>query len=255
MLGMSSSDDTKSAHDAFLDFLADECHLDRGRILSYELTAYPTDAPCRFGAKNEFLSASRLDNMTSVYACLEGLLHGESQNGIQCIALFDNEEVGSCTKQGADSFALPNILMRLYSSLGYGQDAYFADLARGFLLSLDVAHALHPNAPEKADPTNAPRLGGGVTIKAACSQAYAGDAEAIAVTKALCKAHAIPYQMFLNRSDIRGGSTLGSMLTANMPMRAMDVGAAILAMHSARETMGADDQQALERLVTVFFSR
>lgn len=255
MLGMSGSDDSKSAHDAFLDFLADECHLERGRILSYELTAYPTDAPCRFGAKNEFLSASRLDNMTSVYACLEGLLHGESQNGIQCIALFDNEEVGSCTKQGADSFALPNILMRLYSSLGYGQDAYFADLARGFLLSLDVAHALHPNAPEKADPTNAPRLGGGVTIKAACSQAYAGDAEAIAVTKALCEAHAIPYQMFLNRSDIRGGSTLGSMLTANMPMRAMDVGAAILAMHSARETMGADDQQALERLVTVFFSR
>ncbi len=127
--------------------------------------------------------------------------------------------------------------------------------SRGFLLSLDVAHALHPNAPEKADPTNAPRLGGGVTIKAACSQAYAGDAEAIAVTKALCQAHAIPYQMFLNRSDIRGGSTLGSMLTANMPMRAMDVGAAILAMHSARETMGADDQQALERLVTVFFSR
>lgn len=148
MLGMSGLDDSKSAYDAFLDFLADECHLERGRILSYELTAYPTDAPCRFGAKNEFLSASRLDNMTSVYACLEGLLQGESQNGIQCIALFDNEEVGSCTKQGADSFALPNILMRLYSSLGYGQDAYFADLARGFLLSLDVAHALHPNAPE-----------------------------------------------------------------------------------------------------------
>lgn len=241
--------------DGFLDFLADECQLDRERILSYELTAYPTDAPCLLGAKREFLSASRLDNMTSVYACLEGILRGSSEAGIQCIALFDNEEVGSCTKQGADSMALPNILMRLYSSLGYGQDACFADLARGFLLSLDVAHALHPNAPEKADPTNAPQLGSGVTIKAACSQAYAGDAEAIAVTKALCQAHDIPYQMFLNRSDMRGGSTLGSMLSANMPMRAMDVGAAILAMHSARETMGIADQQALERLVTVFFSR
>ena len=245
----------KDAGDAFLDFLAKECQIDRERILSYELTVYPTDAPCLLGAKQEFLSASRLDNMTSVYACLEGILHGKSADGIQCIALFDNEEVGSCMKQGADSMALPNILMRLYSSLGYGQDAYFADLARGFLLSLDVAHALHPNAPEKADLTNIPCLGGGVTIKAACSQAYAGDAEAIAVTKALCQAHAIPYQMFLNRSDMRGGSTLGSMLSANMPMRAMDVGAAILAMHSARETMARADQGALERLVTVFFSR
>lgn len=247
--------DEKKQADAFLDFLAEECQLDRSRILSYDLTVYPTDGPCYFGAKNEFISASRLDNMTSVYACLQGLLQGTSTDGISCIALFDNEEVGSKTKQGADSFALPNILMRVYSSLGYGQDAYFADLAKGFLFSLDVAHALHPNAPEKNDITNFPKLNGGVTIKAACSQAYAGDAEAIAVAKALCKAHDIPYQMFLNRSDIRGGSTLGSMLTANMPMRAMDIGAAILAMHSARETMGAADQQALDALLKAFFSR
>ena len=190
-----------------------------------------------------------------MYSTLDGFLNSKSDDNVTVFAAFDNEEVGSCTKQGADSMALPNILMRLYSLLGYGQDAYFADLARGFLLSLDVAHALHPNAPEKADLTNIPCLGGGVTIKAACSQAYAGDAEAIAVTKALCQAHAIPYQMFLNRSDMRGGSTLGSMLSANMPMRAMDVGAAILAMHSARETMARADQGALERLVTVFFSR
>ena len=247
-------DETKQA-DAFLDFLAEECHLERSRILAYDLTVYPAEAPCYFGAHNEFISAPRLDNMTSALACLNGLLQGQSQQGISCIALFDNEEVGSCTKQGADSFALPNILMRIYNSLGYGQDAYFADLAKGFLFSLDVAHALHPNAPEKNDITNFPKLNGGVTIKAACSQAYAGDAEAIAVAKALCQTHDIPYQMFLNRSDIRGGSTLGSMLTANMPMRAMDIGAAILAMHSARETMGAADQTALEALLKVFFSR
>ena len=224
-------------------------------LLAGDLILYPRERGCVWGAENEFVSSARLDDLQCVYGCLRGLLDAAGGESAAVLSVFDNEEVGSGTKQGADSFALPNILMRLYSSLGYGQDAYFADLARGFLLSLDVAHALHPNAPEKADPTNAPRLGGGVTIKAACSQAYAGDAEAIAVTKALCEAHAIPYQMFLNRSDIRGGSTLGSMLTANMPMRAMDVGAAILAMHSARETMGADDQQALERLVTVFFSR
>ena len=224
-------------------------------LLAGDLILYPRERGCVWGAENEFISSARLDDLQCVYGCLRGLLDAADGESAAVLSVFDNEEVGSGTKQGADSFALPNILMRLYSSLGYGQDAYFADLAHGFLLSLDVAHALHPNAPEKADPTNAPRLGGGVTIKAACSQAYAGDAEAIAVTKALCKAHAIPYQMFLNRSDIRGGSTLGSMLTANMPMRAMDVGAAILAMHSARETMGAAHLKVLERLVTVFFSR
>lgn len=244
-----------SEEDAFLDFLAEECGLLRSRILAYELTAYSTDPPCLLGAHQEFLSASRLDNMTSVYACLDGLIGAEETEGVCGIALFDHEEVGSRTKQGAASMLAPDILYRIYSALGFSESEARADISRGFMLSLDVAHAVHPNVPEKNDPTNFPRLGGGVTLKMACSQAYAGDAEAAAVIRGLCRREKIPCQSFLNRSDLRGGSTLGAMLSANMPIRTMDIGVPILAMHSARETMGAEDQQALQRLVRAFFSR
>ena len=239
----------------FLQFLADEFSLQAADILSYELTVYPTEPPCLLGRNNEFISASRLDNQTSVYACLMGLIHGTSTDGINLIALFDNEEVGSRSKQGAASLVCPQILQRIYTGLGYTESELWADMSGGYVFSLDAAHAYHPNYPDKTDPTNLPVLNGGPVLKIACSQTYAGDAEAIAIARSLCESQDIPCQFFLNRSDMRGGSTLGSLLSANMPMRTMDIGLPLLAMHSARETMGAADQEALQKLMTLFFSR
>ena len=220
-------------------------------ILSYELSTYPFEAGCALGLADELLSSPRLDNLTSVWACLEGLLGasaGSVPAGVRLVALFDNEEVGSRTKQGAGALVLAEALRRIYEKSG-GEAARAQALADGFLLSVDVAHGLHPAHEEKSDPAVRPVLGGGVVIKQAASQAYAGDAEAVAIVRELARLQAIPVQDFVNRSDSRGGSTLGSIASALVPVRTMDVGVPILAMHSARETMAAADEAALISLV------
>ena len=218
-----------------------------GDILSYELSTYPWERGCTVGLAEELVSSPRLDNLTSVWACLEGLVaatKGGVPDGVRLIALFDNEEVGSRTKQGAGSAVLMEVLRQIYAS-----EDVMDVLANGFLLSVDVAHGVHPNFIGKSDPVVHPVLGGGVVIKQAASQAYAGDAEAVAIVRALCEAHDIAHQDFVNRSDSRGGSTLGSIASAFVPARTMDVGVPILAMHSARETMGAADEASLTALV------
>ena len=220
-------------------------------ILSYELSTYPFEAGCALGLADELLSSPRLDNLTSVWACLEGLLGasaGSVPAGVRLVALFDNEEVGSRTKQGAGSLVLAEALRRIYEKAG-GDAARAQALADGFLLSVDVAHGLHPAHEEKSDPAVRPVLGGGVVIKQAASQAYAGDAEAVAIVRELARLQAIPVQDFVNRSDSRGGSTLGSIASALVPVRTMDVGVPILAMHSARETMAAAALISLVRAV------
>ncbi|MFC2468985.1 MAG: M18 family aminopeptidase, partial [Negativicutes bacterium] len=154
----------------------------------------------------------------------------------------------------AASSLLSQLLSAIYRGLELDPDDLLADTARGFLLSVDAAHALHPNYPDKADPTNRPRLGGGLAIKQAASQSYAGDAAAQAIVAELCRQHDIPCQTFANRSSIPGGATLGAIAAANLVMRGQDVGVPLLAMHAARETMAAADQEALTRLVRAFFS-
>lgn len=239
----------------FIDVLAAQVGVNPKDILFYELGVYPTEQGCSFGFNDEYISSSRLDNLTSVKACLEGILEDKSDEGLHIIALFDNEEVGSRTKQGAASLLLPQIIQRIYLALGYTIEEYFEDIARGFMLSADVAHAYHPNYSEKNDLTNKPVLNGGLVIKFASSQSYAGDAEAVGIVKSLCEEKEIPYQVYVNRSDIVGGSTLGSIASAMLPMRTMDIGVPLLAMHSARETMGERDQLALENLIITFFNR
>lgn len=238
----------------FTDFLAASCQCPPEDILSYELTVYPTEEGCLMGWHDEFISSPRLDNLTSVYACLTGLTAPASPEGIHVIALFDNEEVGSHTKQGAASQILPQVLTAIYEALGYTAAQCREAESQALILSIDVAHALHPNVPEKCDPTNMPILGQGIAIKTACSQSYAGDAEAVAILTALCQEAHVPYQYFVNRSDMRGGSTLGSLLSAQLPVRTIDIGIPILAMHSARELMGTADQQALQQLTAAFFT-
>lgn len=238
----------------FQEFLAKELSMEAKDILSFELSAYPVEQGCLLGLNNEFLSCGRLDNLTSVKGCLDGLVKSEGENGLRIAALFDNEEVGSNTKQGADSLVLLNLLRRIYQTLGFEEETLYQDLSTGFMLSVDVAHAIHPNYTDKCDPTNKPVLGGGVVLKQAASQSYAGDAEAVAVVKELCQQNGISHQSFVNRNDIRGGSTLGSMLSALVPVRTMDIGVPLLAMHSARETMAAADQDALADCLTAFFA-
>ena len=237
----------------FVDWLAEELGTAVEDILSYELSLYPVEHGCTVGLHEEMVSSPRLDNLTSVKACLDGICGAaETGTGIRLIALFDNEEVGSCTKQGAASAVLMQVLERLYTALGKSQEDLLRDIAAGFLLSVDVAHAVHPNYADKADPAVRPVLGAGLTLKQACSQSYAGDAEAVAVVRGLCEAQGIKWQQFVNRSDSRGGSTLGSIASALVPMRTMDIGVPILAMHSVRETMAGTDQEALSKLLQVF---
>lgn len=247
--GDGDEDDTKK----LLVLLAEELGVSAEDILSYDLNAYPYERGCLLGCDNAFLSAPRLDNLSSVKACVDAL-HAWNGEGIRIVALFDNEEVGSRTKQGAGSTALAILLERVCWKMGLDREEYLKKVMEGFCLSVDVAHALHPNAPEKADPTNQPMLGGGTVLKVAANQSYAGDPEAFAVIAGLCEREGIPYQVFTNHSDVAGGATLGSILSAQLPMRTMDIGVPILGMHSARETMGSCDQFILTRLLTSFFS-
>ena len=223
-------------------------------ILSYELTLYPVEGGTTFGRYDEFISSPRIDNLTSCVACLEGIFEAKAMDaeGLRMVVLFDNEEVGSRTKQGGASTILSQLVERIYMATGHTKAECYADIAAGFMISADVAHGYHPNYPEKNDITNYPILNKGVVLKMASSQSYAGDAWAIATVKALCENDSIPYQIYVNRSNIPGGSTVGSITSAMLAMRTMDVGVPILAMHSARETMGADDQEALDNLMKAF---
>lgn len=234
--------------------LAEEIGCEPKDILSYELTVYNTDSVETVGFDAEFISAPRLDNLTSCYACLQGILSAKEQQatGIRMAFLFDHEEVGSRTKQGGASLLLPNVVRRVYRALGLSEEACDADIAKGFMISSDVAHGYHPNYGEKNDITNYPTLNGGVVLKIASSQSYAGDAVAQAIVTDLCETHEIKHQIYVNRSDIPGGSTVGSISSAQLVMRTMDVGLPLLAMHSARELMGTYDQIELNRLLTVF---
>ena len=246
--------ESDTQYDDWTMFLADEVNCEPSEILSYEMTLYPTEQGCVLGTEGDFISAPRLDNLTSCFGVLSGIIQARKHNanGVRCAILFDNEEVGSRTKQGGAGMLLPNLIKRVYDALGYSNQEMESFISKGFMVSSDVAHGLHPNYPEKNDITNIPTLNKGVALKIACSQSYAGDARAIAIVKGLCDEAEANYQIYVNRSDIPGGSTVGSISSAMLPMRTMDVGLPLLAMHSARELMGANDQEQLNRLMNHF---
>lgn len=245
--------DTLDKDSYFLKSLAREADVDMEDILDYEIYIYNAEEGVRLGLNQEFYSAPRLDNLTSVHACLEGLMNSFHSHNIHVIALYDNEEIGNSTKQGAGSALLDRILEKIYSSLGYSREIYLDALSEGFLLSLDVAHALHPNHTEKSDIKNQILLGDGIALKLSASQSYATDASSVSMIEGLCREEQIPYKKFSNRSDLRGGSTLGSVSSCLLAMRAADIGITLLAMHSCRELMAAEDQAALVSLVKAYF--
>lgn len=205
------------------------------------------------GAKEEYISAPRLDNLTSVYALTEGLAEGVRQRGINGAAYFDHEEIGSRTKQGAASLFLRDVLTRILRALGEEEQSILSSFYRSMLLSLDVAHGLHPNQTGKMDITNQPVLNEGFCIKESSLQSYATDCEAIAIVQQICGSQDIPCQKFVNRSDLPGGSTLGAIASTFLPVPTVDMGVPILAMHSAREFMGRRDMESLKRCIKSYF--
>lgn len=234
-------------------YIAKELGVADEDILDMELVAYQYEKGCILGIEEDMISAPRLDNLTSVEACLYGIINGKRDTGLNLIAMFDNEEIGSKSKQGAGSMMLNMIIEKIYLALGYDRERYISDISDGLIVSADVSHCMHPNYTEKNDVTLKAVLNGGVVIKKDSQQHYANDGEGVAIIKSLCKKAGVKSQLFANRSDGTGGSTLGSILSTMLPMRTIDVGVPLLAMHSARELMGVYDQHALNELVKVLF--
>lgn len=239
--------------DYLLNIIAEELKIEKEEIIDMQLYAYVLAEPVLVGARQEFIMAPAIDNIASVYACLSAITSCKNEHNLNMIALFDHEEVGNGSKQGADSDILQTVIRKIFLSLGRTEENIIESIHDGFLLSLDGAHGVHPAYSQKSDPVNEVFLNKGIVIKKAARQSYCTDCESSAVIIQLCKNAGIPYQFFYNRSDIPGGSTLGNAASTNLSMRAADVGVPMLAMHSAIETMGADDLKTLEVLVKEFF--
>ena len=203
---------------------------------------------------NGLLSAPRLDDLQCAFAGLTAFLSAGESEAIPVYCLFDNEEVGSQTKQGAASTFLKDTLERLCLALGQG-DRYCQKVARSFLLSCDNAHAVHPNHPELSDPNHGVKLNGGVVIKYNAAQHYTSDGVSAALFQLICEEAGAPYQRYANRADMAGGSTLGSIANTQVSLNTVDIGLPQLAMHSAWETAGAEDTSSLVRALTVFYGK
>ena len=225
----------------------------REDILDFDLYLADATPACTFGAHNELISSGRLDDLSMCFAGLEALLASQPTDTTQVLAIFDNEETGSQTKQGAGSPFLSYMLKRIALAQGGTEEAYYQAVERAFMISADNAHAWHPNYSEKYDPTNHPMLGGGPVIKFNAAQKYASDAYSASVFAGLCKKAGVPCQRFVNHSDVAGGSTLGNILASSIPLRGVDMGNAILAMHSCRETGSTADHEFCIKVFTQFY--
>lgn len=237
----------------FMDVIAAAAKVKAEDILAHDLILYSRVPGTIWGEEREFISSPKLDDLQCAFACFRGFTQGQKEKYISVYALFDNEEVGSATSQGAGSTFLANTLQRLARSLGYSYDETMAMIARSFMISADNAHSVHPNHPEYADPVNRPVINGGIVIKYSAAQKYATNAFSAAYFKKLCKDHDIPTQTFTNHSDNPGGSTLGNISNTVIAMPTVDIGLPQLAMHSSYETAGVKDTDYLVDAVTKFY--
>ncbi len=226
----------------------------RDDILDFDLYLADATPACTFGVHNEFISSGRLDDQSMCFAGLEAITAAQDSNTTQVLAIFDNEETGSQTKQGAGSPFLSYMLQRIALAQSGTAEAYYQAVERAFMVSADNAHAFHPNYAEKYDPTNHPILGGGPVIKFNAAQKYASDAVSAAVFAQLCSKAGVPCQRFVNHSEVAGGSTLGNILASSIPLRGVDMGNAILAMHSCRETGSVADHEYCVKAFTAFYN-
>lgn len=251
MLPLYSDYDGKGS---FMKLMAAEADVAEEDILGHDLFLYDRTPGTVWGANEEFISAPRLDDIQCAFASLDGFLRGERKESIAVHCVLDNEEVGSTTKQGAASTFLKDTLMRINMGLGRTQEEYLMTLADSFMVSADNAHALHPNHTDKTDPVNRPVLNGGIVIKYNANQKYCTDGVSAAIFKDICDRAEVPYQTFVNRSDMAGGSTLGNISNTQVPVKTVDIGLAQLAMHSVYETTGAKDTESLAKAAAVLFA-
>lgn len=233
--------------------ICEELGIDAADILDFDLYLADATPACTFGVHNEFISSGRLDDLSMCFAGLEALLASPEADTTKVLAIFDNEETGSQTKQGAGSPFLASIIKRIALAQSGTEEAFYQAVERAFMVSADNAHAWHPNYSEKYDPTNHPVLGGGPVIKFNAAQKYASDAVSAAVFAEICSKAGVPCQRFVNHSDVAGGSTLGNILASSIPLRGVDMGNGILAMHSCRETGSTIDHIYCVKAFTEFF--
>ena len=236
--------------------IADKAGIQQDSILGEDLYVYSKEKCCLMGTSEELLGGPRLDDLECVYAGLQGFLSAlgaRDKTIIPMLAIFDNEEVGSGTKQGADSTFLTDILERIAHAMHWDSETIKCMYADSFMISADNAHAVHPNHPEKADPTNRPIINGGIVVKYHGGQKYTTDAYSEAVLKRYAKKAQVSLQTYANKSDIPGGSTLGNISTAHLSIPTVDIGLPQLAMHSAFETAGVEDYRDLCKLTEAYF--
>lgn len=240
---------------AFRKLIAEAAGVREEHLLSTELFLYPRTKAVQTGLNGEFIVSPRLDDLQCVFGCLEGFLAAKPGGSLPVLAVFNNEEVGSNTRQGADSTFLTDVLERIAHGCGLDSEGWKAAVANSFMVSADNAHAIHPAHPEYADKGEFPVLGGGIVIKYNANQRYTTDAVSGAVFQAICQEAGVPVQRYSNRADLPGGSTLGNISTAHLSVPTVDIGLPQLAMHSICETAGAADTDHLVKAMTAYFSR
>lgn len=245
--------ETLEKDEFLLKEISKSLNINKEDILDFDLYLYEYEKGSIIGPNEEFISSSRLDNLSMAHASLHGLIDSKGKKGINVVAIFDNEEVGSSTKQGADSNMLLNILERICISLKKDREDFISAIYSSFMISADLAHALHPNIVEKHDPTNRPVMGGGPVIKISANQAYTSDAFSVGVYKSICEKCGVKYQQFVNRSDERGGSTIGPISSTHLDINSVDIGSPILSMHSIRELGSVEDHYNIYKTFVGFY--
>ena len=243
----------KDAAGSLMPLVAEAAGVEAENILGHDLYLYVRGRGTRVGANGEFVLSPKLDDLACAWGCMQGFLEASDSAAIPVCCVFDNEEVGSETKQGAASNLLRDTLRRICISLGYEEEYYLRLLANSFMVSADNGHAVHPNHPEYSDPGNSPVLNGGVVVKFNANQHYTTDGVSSAIFRAVCRKADVATQVYANRSDLPGGSTLGSISNARVAVRTVDIGLAQLAMHSCVETAGAQDVESLVRAMRVLY--
>lgn len=234
-------------------FICDEVGCDKDDIVGFDLYVVNGEDGKIWGVHNEFVSSPRIDDLQCAYATLKGFVEAENNESVNIYACFDNEEVGSRTRQGADSTFLNDVLLRINNGLGFTQEDYYRTLARSFMVSCDNGHAVHPNHPGKSDETNRVFLNKGIVIKFNAAQSYTSDALSASIFKDICKTENIPTQYYTNRSDLVGGGTLGNVSASHVSVMSVDIGCPQWAMHSAYETCGSKDTEYMIKAIKAFY--
>lgn len=245
---------TKESAGSLMKLAAEAAGVNEEDILGHDLFLYQRGRGCTLGGSEEFICAPKLDDLECVFAALQGFAETEKKSHISLLCVFDNEETGSGTRQGAASNFLYDVLQRVNGALGRSYEDYQIELAKGFMISADNAHALHPNHGDKSDPVSRPVVNGGIAIKFNAAQKYCTDGVSAAFFRSICRKAGVETQTFVNRSDMAGGSTLGNLSNIMVPLKSVDIGLPQLAMHSARETAGVKDLEDFIACAKVFYS-